>query len=356
MGRHVPSSRTSTGRILAIPVRGESGRKTAVAGYGLLVAAVFTALTTATLQDEDPHPTGGLGIKQADVFAAEATPGYMPTYLDGGGGIAGVPLTEEQRKALVREAKRRGLSTSDAYALAYGDNAVVQARKDGTAEVATDDVIVPNGPVYAKLPTSKTPTKESDTAALSGGDEVLAEKSDATPAKGSKPTQGPSKGKAKTSETGKPSKKPPTVSAYEEDPYYPTTGESFYDDDKGLKDLLPSPLDKVVDGMTTYSLWLDAASLGTPESVGTVQADTLTVVVEADLAPDLTLTTTLTTPLDEESKVEPVGTTVVTASSTGAVLAEKTGTCPSVHAVSAVAIGQTVDAVLEARTEGAVHP
>ncbi|MGW8887135.1 hypothetical protein [Streptomyces sp. NPDC055749] len=323
----------------------------ATLAYGLVAAAVFTALATATLRDDIPAPAETQGVKESDAFAADAAPGYRDTFLDGGGGIAGVPLTEEQRKAIIREAKRRELSTGDAYALAYGDNAVVDVREDGTVEVETEGVTVPNGPDYAKLPVTATTSRKAVTAPAAGDGEKASAGSASTSPKGSKKDQTPGKGKGKGAAKGKSGKTPPSSGTPSSDRYYPSTGESFYDDEAGLKDALPAPLDKVVDGMSVFTLWLDAASPGTPESIGTVEADILTMVVEAPLSPDMTLTTTLTTPLDGEPQADPVVTSVVTHTATGEVLAEKTGTCPNVHAVPMVAIGQSVDVVLEAREE-----
>jgi hypothetical protein len=144
------------GKLLAIPAKGQRGRKLAFASCGILVSGAFATLTVTSLQDSPPPPaereSKGHGAKEGDAFQDTPKPGYYPTYLDGGGGIAGVPLTAEQRRALIREAWRRGLSIEDAYALAYGDNAKIHVHPDGTVHVFTDGVVVPNRPVYAKAP------------------------------------------------------------------------------------------------------------------------------------------------------------------------------------------------------------
>ncbi|WP_405391178.1 hypothetical protein OG596_26990 [Streptomyces sp. NBC_01102] len=210
---------------------------------------------------------------------------------------------------------------------------------------------VPNGRVYAKLPATVMTSRKAAVAPAAGSKEAASEESASTSPKGSKEGQDPVKGKRKNTAGDKPGKALSSAGTRSRDLYYPSSGNSFYDDETGLKDALPAPLDKVVDGMSVFTLWLDAASPGAPESTSTVEADTLTMVVEAPLSPDVTLTATLTTPLDGEPQVAPVVTSVVTDAATGEVLAEKTGTYPNVQAVSMVAIGQSVDVVLEAREE-----
>jgi hypothetical protein len=123
-----------------------------MASYGLLVAGVFGSLTWVTLQD-DPSParaTPPHGVQEDDAYAEAPKSGYVPTYFDGGGGIAGVPLTEEQRKALIAEARRRGMPIEEAYALAYGDGVRIDVHKDGTVHVDTSGVKVPTHPVYIR--------------------------------------------------------------------------------------------------------------------------------------------------------------------------------------------------------------
>ncbi|WP_405391177.1 hypothetical protein OG596_26985 [Streptomyces sp. NBC_01102] len=95
----MPALRTIA-HITAFPAKGTPDRRIAMLAYGLLATAVFTTLATATLPNDTPAAVKTQGVKKADAFAIEAVPGYMPTLLDGGGGIAGVPLTEGQRKAI----------------------------------------------------------------------------------------------------------------------------------------------------------------------------------------------------------------------------------------------------------------
>ncbi|MEU7030011.1 hypothetical protein AB0A60_25440 [Streptomyces sp. NPDC046275] len=340
-------------RALALPAAGQRGRRAALTGYGFLVAAVFTSLATATLPDDSSRTGSGRpdephGDKESDVFASAQQPGYAPTWLDGGGGIAGVPLTEEQRKALIREAERRGLSTAEAYALAYGDNAVVHLHPDGTVHVHTGEIVVPNGPVFAKV--SPADAKKVGVPNLGGASEAAK-----APESGPETTAaGKPKGDAKGQEKGK-ERSADSGGAQPKD-YYPSSGEKAYQDEGSLREALPPVLEKVVDGVSEFSTWLSAASAGTPQTQSLVRdgGNHLTMTVEAPLSNDLTLRTTVTAAVGQEPGVEPVVTSVVTDTVTGEVLAEKAHTCLNAHVVEAVAIGQAVDVVLEAREEAPV--
>ncbi|MFB8020019.1 hypothetical protein ACFC36_15835 [Streptomyces rubiginosohelvolus] len=143
-----PHRRPFVSRVLALPEKGEPQRRTAITAWGLIATtAVFTTTfglversreeaaegrasgMAATVPDAEPEDDG--------VYRDGPASGYVPTYFDGHGGIAGVPLTEEQRDAVVREALRRGVSHEDARALAYGE---------GTA------------PLYPDAPKEKSPS------------------------------------------------------------------------------------------------------------------------------------------------------------------------------------------------------
>ncbi|MFI6205872.1 hypothetical protein ACIBAI_05655 [Streptomyces sp. NPDC051041] len=361
MGRHEPSSQEvisshPVGRLLAIPAKGQRGRKLAMAGYGLFVAGTFTALTVAPSADRPPSTSErkDVGGPETETYRAHDDPGYLPTYLDGGGGIAGVPLTEEQRRALIREAMRRGMSERDAYALAYGDNATIHRAPDGTMHVHPEKVVVPNGPVYRKAAPSelkavvagagRTPVAAQGASDASQGTKTSGESSSAA-GKPEKVTEAEPKAKGSAGGSA------PDAGTVSDDSYYPTSGERVYEDESKLKDALPPPLERIVDQIGVFSAWLDTTSPSTPQSFGVVGAegDTLRMTVAAPLAHDLAVATTVEASLDGEPEIEPVVTSVVTDAGTGEVLAKNTDTCPSVAAVDAVAIGQVVDVVLEAR-------
>jgi hypothetical protein len=365
MGRHALSSsdeKISThpiGKILALPAQGEPSRKTAITSYGLLVAGVFGALTWSTTHN-DPAPQKkdtSHGVQEDDAYAEAPQAGYQPTYLDGGGGIAGVPLTAEQRKALIAEARRRGLSVSEAYALAYGDGVVVHPHKDGTVHVDTSHVKVPDRPVYIRTAHPSTPSKveqvplteekaEGTTSAVGRGQ---AKGKDEKPAKAQeKPAQGKGEGKGKQGKgKGKEA----------DDGYYDSSGDNYYEEeekekDSGLKSVLPPALDSLVDSASEVTGFLSQASPGEVTVVGPVQrGNHVMMMMSAPLAEDLTVKTTIATPIEAEAPVQPVVTTVAVNTDTGEVVAKEKDTCDDVSEVPTVAIGQVVDVVLEAREE-----
>ncbi|MBT2544549.1 hypothetical protein J7E99_28575 [Streptomyces sp. ISL-44] len=352
------------GKLLAIPVKGRSDRKLAIATWCALAGATFTCLTMSIgLQDrepaskpkEKPH-----GTEVNDAFKAAPEAGYYPTYLDGGGGIAGVPLTEEQRKAVIREAQRRGLSVEDAYALAYGDGAVIHVHRDGTVHVHTEKVVVPDGPVYAKAGRAES----GSVAASSGGAAQGMKPEGAAPGPEDAKDEPAGTGKlksgkvkdekaAKEKKAGKGAQDPSGGASPAGEGYYPTTGKSLYEEDEGagLKTVLPPALEKVVDGADVFTEWLRAASPGEAVVIGPVQsASRMSLKIEAPMMADLTVTTTIEAPLSAEAAVQPVVSTVVTDTETGEVLAEqRPERCPNADAVSSLAIEQVVDAVTEAR-------
>lgn len=332
------------GKLLALPAKGQRDRKLAIGAWGLLVGGTFTCLTLSTMGQDEPAPRRSAdrphGAKVDDAFRSAPAPGYFPTYLDGGGGIAGVPLTEEQRTALIREAKRRGLSTEDAYALAYGDKAQIHAHPDGTVHVHTEEVVVPNGPVYAKAPPSVAGNSEASTTTAAGAPKGTAD----------------SEGRADRAAT------PP---AEKGKPYYPGSGKNLHAEEKAkrekkekrlgekLKKVVPEPLEDLVQGADSFSDWLGAASPGEAVVIGPVQSgDLLKIQVEAPVSARLSLTTTFSAPMAATADVRPLVETVVTDTKTGEVVAEHDPQhCPTVDAASGVAIGQAVDVVLDAHAE-----
>ncbi|NUK43177.1 hypothetical protein HRW13_20410 [Streptomyces lunaelactis] len=365
MGRHALSpsdEKISThpiGKILALPAKGEPSRKTAITSYALLVGGVFSTLTWATLND-DPAPTRTAkpqGVREDDAYTHTPEPGYQPTYLDGGGGIAGVPLTDEQRKALIAEARRRGLSVSEAYALAYGDGVRLRIGKNGKVQVDTSEVTVPDRPVYIRAVQPATDprveqvglTEEKAEGTTSAAGRSQAKEKDEKPAKAQeKPAQGKGEGKGKQGKgKGKEA----------DDGYYDSSGDNYYEEeekekDSGLKSVLPPALDSLVDSASEVTGFLSQASPGEVTVVGPVQrGNHVMMMMSAPLAEDLTVKTTIATPIEAEAPVQPVVTTVAVNTDTGEVVAKEKDTCDDVSEVPTVAIKQVVDVVLEAREE-----
>lgn len=157
-------------RVLSLSGRAKSQRRMAVFGYGLLTTAVaYSGLTAATAGTKVPKQTVRADTAttsvdaEAGVYQRQPTSGYIPTYFDGHGGIAGVPMTDEQRKALSKEAVRRGMSKSDADALAYGDELPEEAAASETEE-RTDQGNAPTAMLYREV----APSEGSGRAAVVG--------------------------------------------------------------------------------------------------------------------------------------------------------------------------------------------
>ncbi len=375
MGRHAPApkdEKISThpiGRILAIPAKGERGRPAALAGYGMLVATVFGTLAWATTHEEPepPRASPAPGVREDDAYREAPADGYQPTYLDGGGGIAGVPLTDKQRKALIAEARRRGLSVTEAYALAYGDGVRLRIARDGKVQVDTSDVKVPDHPVYIRA-VQPTTGRKAEQARLVTPSKAEGEAEGHTSAAGKSQTPPVAKGAA--GKPGKAEEKPAQAKPKDDskartappadDGYYPSSGLNYYEEEAkeeketGIKAILPPALDSLVEQAGEVTKFLGEASTGPVQVVGPVQrGNHVMMMMSAPVTEDLTVQTTIAAPLDEEKPVQPVVTTVAVDTSTGEVVAKEKDTCDHVHEVPTVAMGQVVDVVLEAR-EGAL--
>ncbi|MFI2672542.1 hypothetical protein ACH5AU_23780 [Streptomyces albidoflavus] len=115
-----------------------------------IAGTMGAAFTMAALSGGAEGTSAGPAKKVPDLFQQEPAEGYVSTLLDGAGGVAGVPLTREQRTAVVAEMQRRGYSAEEAYGVAYGDDVALSVAEDGTVKVDTSGVVMPNGPVYRR--------------------------------------------------------------------------------------------------------------------------------------------------------------------------------------------------------------
>ncbi|WP_089224258.1 hypothetical protein [Actinacidiphila glaucinigra] len=293
------------------------------------------------------------GYSKADnaAYATEPGPGYMPTYLDGSGGIAGIPLTEDQREALIQEAQRRGIPQAEAYALAYGDGAKITVTPDGEVSVDTSGVVVPNGPMYTLLSPAAPPANLADSvehifniqAAPKTPQLPLAPKEP-----GKKGKHGPHKGH--DNPKGKP---PKGATPRGGTPYYESSGTNPYDDRGSVvKNVLPPVLGDVIDVLPGFRQWLGDVSgdASNVETTITQAGDRIMITVAATISPDLTVTTVIEAPANPRQASDGlVVTTVVTNPDTGEEIAR---TDPQeIHdteQATGVAIGQVVEAVIDA--------
>ncbi|MFS0694179.1 hypothetical protein [Streptomyces nitrosporeus] len=303
-------------------------------------------------------------VLAGDIYTDDPDKAERRTLFDGAGGVAGIPFTDEQREALVKEAKRRGLDDADAYALAYGDGAKVTVLEDGTTHVDTSEVVLANGPVYRKAKKaagkasgnaaqsqvaggSKKPVTESEKKGNSKADSGKKEPSAKRHTQEDPQGQGSGEGKSRTG--GKEHAEPmSSAAAPEGEPYYPGSGKNPYD--KGLGEALK-------DMLNPFSKFMEMLA-------GPVTAP---VVVEKEYGGRVTLTTTsrinprLEVAVDVSTAFmapgEPVSVSAAaTDPRTGAVLSK---TSPAVvdepDEVSNAAIGEAVEAVVTAVVAPAVN-
>ncbi|MFD9424650.1 MULTISPECIES: hypothetical protein [unclassified Streptomyces] len=252
-------------RVLAVPAKGEKGRRAALLGYGGLAFSLATGTTFHAVATERSPAT--VAVLTGDIYTDDPAKAERTTVFDGAGGVAGVPFTDEQRKAIVKESMRRGLSEADAYALAYGDDAKVQIHEDGTVTVDTREVVLANGPVYRKAKEATSADEKGIETQSAGTEAEPVTKPDAE-RKASQGNRGQKEaGKAKgTATTPKsPTQESPVAdggsrpregqagaAVASEGPYYPDSGENPYD--KGLGEAMKDALNRST-GLWTASPW-----------------------------------------------------------------------------------------------------
>ncbi|MFG3223221.1 hypothetical protein ACGF07_00350 [Kitasatospora sp. NPDC048194] len=353
MSRH----RKPISTLLALPDRGQPDRKIAIFSWGLIATATaITCLMCATdtlpertsegtsvpaAPDQGPEPTPDPGgddngpDEKHDVYKDSPQRGYVPTYFDGHGGIAGVPLTEEQRKAVVAEAERRGMSEVDAQALAYGEpEHAPQAAPPGASlplaakplyrEVAPTETVtatvgdsVPMAPAPPAEPQQKAPAPVPLTA---------------TPPAGKKDES--SKGQAKKGKDG------------------PAARSASEDAKQMLKDIVPDPVEDLLHHMTHLKSFMRGVSAPgyAPIVETSVDESTGAVTMTTLVAEDLAVSVTVTTPVDEAAEPQPCTISVmVTDPETGAVaVTTEERTVDTPQEVSHAAINEVVDAVVAA--------
>ncbi|MFI7315516.1 hypothetical protein [Streptomyces venezuelae] len=356
--------------LLAIPERGHEHRASAALGYGLLATAVVFAGTMAVVEDghgqaarrtpiaavpdhgpdESDAPgsdveTGEQAVplkrqaQPAPVFSDDERDGYVPTYFDGHGGIAGVPLTEEQRRAVVAEAVRRGMSTEAAHDLAYGED---------SESGGEDTVLADRGarqPVYRKVAPTEVDHASVDAPARSAG--------------GGKPvTQGRREGAGtqgrrddeRQAGDGKGQGRPPEMG---EKRVQPSVAEVFKE---GLKDQIPDPIEDVLGPFNPFRAFLaDLSMYGVDVELEVSEpdpkTDTVTVTGSTTVSDDVAVTVEAEVPVEEPRPGERKPctiTTTVTHPETGVVKSESTAIVHDPDDVPRVAVNEVVDAVLEA--------
>ncbi|MFI9205331.1 hypothetical protein [Streptomyces sp. NPDC053048] len=346
-------------RALALPEKGEPQRRTAITAWGLLASvAVYTG--GMGLTQHHPQSAGGKGPAKAapdlepdaqplkdpkvgDVYRRDPKKGYVPTYFDGRGGIAGVPLTDEQRRAVVKEALRRGVSPEDAHALAYGE-----AEESGPIVKPNikppsfgGSTLLASGPVYREVaPAEKS---EAEGGAPASGSAAPGDDLPAAPqSKG-----GEGKGKEKAAKEKK----------------QPTMKESLK---RSVEAVIPDPIEEPVEDflgrMSPFRSYMFAISAPGTEPTFTVaepEGGMVTVTAESQVTDNMTVTVDVTAPVEETPEAPPstVSVTVTDPQTDTVTVATETETVEGGHDdIPRVAIGEVVEAVVTAATDDSAQP
>ncbi|MFE7480060.1 hypothetical protein [Streptomyces sp. NPDC057552] len=309
----------------------------------LASAAVFTGIATLlSPSDRDlaesarPAPDAVEAEENSvDVVTDDPGRGRVPTFFDGQGGVAGVQLTEKQRKAVVGEALRRGMSKDQAYDLAYGD-----------AASAPDDRsdLRPMSEGGRRTADAKQPqTGELMYRAVAPSERVAAKHQSAE--RQEDPVGRPD---APRRDDGSEIRKAKDVDTRQK------ITESM---DK----LLPDPLEEALGGLLPFRMWMAQICEPGAEPSWTVEHDvdkgTVTVTAESQMTAQSKVTAEVTLPVpaggDAEPDAAPVVTVTVTDPVTDEVLVVSSPqVAETAQDVSRVAIGEVVEAVLDAREAG----
>lgn len=357
MGRrakHV-SSRRAALRLLGIPDKGQPHRKALVFGYGGLALSLATAATLGgASKAHDAKPP--VALLSGDVYTSDPAEAERDTLLDGAGGIAGVPFTDEQRKAIVKESKRRGMSAGDAYALAYGDAARVEVHDDGTLTVDTSKVVLANGPVYRKAEAT-APKGGNDAETLSAGTSRIAASEETAREVEQKAPAAPSAEDVQPVDLKEADEPAPAVTpqargvAVEEaplgEPYYPDSGTNPYDHGGSVVDAIKDALSPLTDFMESIS------RSGAREHVVESPDGGVTLITTSQITKGLEVAVQVAS-ADPSDLASPVTVSAVASDPrTGEVLAETSPTTvDSTDEASHAAIGEVVEAVLTASDGG----
>ncbi|MGW3336249.1 hypothetical protein ACWDCL_02045 [Streptomyces sp. NPDC001009] len=381
-------------RIMAIPAKGQPQRGMALVSWGMAGAlALYGGAFYLTHDDEAPARKRGGAPRSAPDAAAEhhesstgrhdshgateSTSGpddgtYVPTFFDGHGGVAGVPLTPEQRKAVMREAQRRGISTDEAREMAYGDGgdegvfthtATGMYRQVAPMEYATLEVgggsEAPSGIAHASAPSQVLAEPEPQVLEAqvdeAGGSAATADtetNEEAASAQGS--TSKPVKPKAKPKKA-KPKKAKPAPSLT--DRLKTAVKDVVPGSVKQLGDVLPK-------GLNLQPLSLFMADISQPGTEVQVEVSTINldsdpaqeavqVTATAQVSQSVAVTAEVVAPVKETAESTPsvVAVTLTDPSTDEVIVAPKPIVVDRPSDVSGAAIGAIVDTVVDASAD-----
>ncbi|GGU77493.1 hypothetical protein GCM10010211_49270 [Streptomyces albospinus] len=335
-------------RVLALPGKGEPQRGAALLGYGMLASAVAFSGTlamqessvnesarraTRSMPDSTPHEAEPV---DNDVLAETPDEGRVPTFFDGHGGVAGVELTEEQRKAVIKEALHRGMTKEQAHDLAYGSDESSEPdrpkpQQPPVGPPATLDGkeahVLASGPLYRQV----APAEEQD-----------AKNAEKNRKKGEQHPSGKDGAGGKSSAT---------------------SGKGKDKENRKLTDeldaFIPDQVEKVIGDLLPFRLWMaqvaDPSTKPTWDVVHEPEEGTVTVTAESQMADNMTVTVEVTAPVEQTPDALPATVAVtVTDPQTDTVTAvTEIETVEGHDNIPRVAIGEVVEAVISARSDDA---
>lgn len=306
--------------------------------------------TAKAAPDVEPDMQPGRDPEAGDVYRRDPKEGYVPTYFDGRGGIAGIPLTEEQRQAVVKEALRRGVSAEDAHALAYGEadeSALIDKPEVKPPTTGGDYTILAAGPIYREVAPAETPAGD-DYAADPGAASSRPAAPNGTPQ--SSGGEGKAKGKEKAKgESAKPKKL--------------GMKESFK---RSAEAVIPDPIEEPVEDFLgrispfrSYMFAISAPGTEPTFTVGEPEDGMVTVTAESQVTDNMTVTVDVTAPVEDHPEAPPstVSVTVTDPQTDEVTVATETETVDGGHEdIPRVAIGEVVEAVVTAATDDSAQP
>ncbi|MCC2278849.1 hypothetical protein LKL35_25975 [Streptomyces sp. ET3-23] len=280
-----------------------------------------------------------------DVYRHHPAKGYVPTYFDGHGGIAGVPLTEEQRQAVVKEALRRGVSPEDAHTLAYGvaEDSKPVVKPNVTPPAYGGTTVLAAGPVYREVAPTELNATGSDTAA---------------------PDKTPDREIPVPSETARPSTGRRDDEAKGEDkPKEMGTKEMLK---RSFESVLPDPVEKPVEDLLgrlnpfrSYMFMISQPGTEPTFTAAEPEDGMVTVTAETQVTDSMAVKVEVTAPVEETADAPPstVSVTVTDPLTDKVTVASETATVEGGHDdIPRVAIGEVVEAVVTAANDDSAAP
>jgi hypothetical protein len=320
----------------------------AAVAYGGGLAVMQEGHETATREGAKPghsapdiHPEerGTEPVEMSREKAREG--GYVPSFFDGRGGVAGVEFTAEQRRAIIREALSRGMDLGEARDLAYGDDRGVD--DDQTYVLADGDLYRHMAP--AETAAYRTAVDQEKGTSAGAGQSKTAPPVGAgpKPKKGQGTPEGNGKDKAPKAE--KPGGEDKKMGVLD------TLGNK-------VKEAVPDPIEDAVEGLSPFRAFMaDISQPGVDPSFevehldmnGDKTADAVYVTATTQVSDFVTVKAEVITPIDGATEHPCVIAVTLTDPVTSEVLVPAEPVVVDEPGdVSQAAIGEVVDAVVGA--------